>query len=297
MEDKFSEISRNLQKGLEAFGSGVDAVGNIIRTGDTSIKAIDDALRGHIPPPHPDQALNNIMANLKSMKEMARGGYANTAPITQKAREILALVNQIEPPWKTKPSDIRTRGDMTRLAICDLRGSQALLKLASGRGRSEDIEGLISWLNQISGRVQGYPETVPEPEQVAPKTEPARTSPGIPGMGSLSKGVSTEATVAHQNKEIRAEMILLEKHLLQKFKIKENGVLKACDCGEKHVTTLLALAYETRGMSASEIYSEIIDWCQKVSPMTTIEASASGQYDAKYPDLAIELRNLRKVLV
>lgn len=282
------DFSKRLQKGLEMFGNGVDVVSKVTRSVDGSIKAVDDALRGSTPPPQPGQAFTNIVTHLTSMRDMARGGFANTPAVAQKAREILGMVNQVEPPWKSKPSNVRTRNDMVRIAIRDLRGSQALLRLAQGQGTSEDINSLILWTTDVSGRFQGFPEASPETEA----TESSKNIPaGVPGMGKL-RGVSTEATIEHQHKEMRKHMLLLEGHLQQGCKI--SGV--ACDCCEKHPIIIQGLAEEAIGMVNNPVYAQIMEWCQRITPITTEEASASGQYDQQYPTLASELRNLRKAL-
>lgn len=270
-------LNEFLRKGLETVGSVVDTANAVTRSMDGSIVSIDQALRGSTPPSSPEQAWENIMAHLRSAKELARGGYAGSPAVAQKAREILSIVNQVP---KSKPSDIKTRNDMLCLSIRDLRGSQALMQLASGRGTIEDIDRLIGWMSDISGRVQRYPQA----------SQPIVQEAGIPGMGKPK--VSTEATIAHQNKEIRKHALLLEGHLQQKCKI--GGI--ACDCCEKHPIIILGLAEEAIGMVDNPIYYQIMAWCQKVEPITTEAASASGQYDDLYPQLAIELRDLRKSL-
>lgn len=287
MVDRLNDL---LQKGLNTLGTVVDSTGAIIRTGDSSITALDNALRGQAPPPAPEQAFQNIMAHLRSMREMARGGYASTPPVAQKAREIIAMVNQVEPPWSLKPSNIRTQDDIRRIAIRDLQSAQALRRLATGQGSPADINGLLSWMDQVDGKTKSYPLS-PAPEIRSENTPAA----GVPGMGNLPakhRGVSTEATIIHQNNELRKHMLLLEAHLQQGCKI--GGV--ACDCCEKHPIVIQGLAEEAIGMLNKPVYAQIIQWCQKVLPMTTADASASGKYDTLYPNLAIELRQIRKAI-
>lgn len=288
------DFSRKIQRGLEIFGNGVDSVSKVTRSLDGSVKAVDDALRGSTPPPHPSQAFTNIITHLISMRDMARGGFANSPSVAQKAREILSMVNQIEPPWKSQPANIRTRSDMTRTAIRDLRGSQALQRLAQGYGTSDEINALIGWSNDVDGRIKGYPEVVPPAPEPLPTNENVRENihenipAGVPGMGK----VTTEATIEHQHKEMRKHMLLLEGHLQQGCKI--GGV--ACDCCEKHPIIILGLAEEAIGMVNNPLYNQIMTWCSRISPITTEEASASGKYDQQYPTMAIELRELRKSL-
>lgn len=110
---------------------------------------------------------------------------------------------------------------------------------------------------------------------------------------SQPPSLPTSAILEYQNKELVKEMLLLEKHLTQGCKI--GG--KACDCCEKHPITLEGLAQEASGMSSKPVYSEIANWSRHISSMTTTKASESGEYDGKYPELAIELRDMRKKLM
>jgi len=103
-------------------------------------------------------------------------------------------------------------------------------------------------------------------------------------------GVSTEETIAYQKRELSKELLLLEKHLQQHCKI--NGT--ACDCCQKHPMAIEALSQEALGMTGDPVYAETAKWTKTVSPMTTAQASASGNYEDKYPKLAVEARELRK---
>jgi len=107
---------------------------------------------------------------------------------------------------------------------------------------------------------------------------------------SPAYGVSTEQTIAFQNREITKQILLLEGHLQQGCKI--DGT--ACDCCEKHPINLEALAEETLGMTGDPVYDQLARWCRQNASKMTAEASASGSYDAEYPHLAVELRELRK---
>jgi len=108
--------------------------------------------------------------------------------------------------------------------------------------------------------------------------------------GVAEVGVTTDETVKHQKREMAKEMLLLEAHLVQKCKI--HGV--ACDCCQKHPLMLEALANETIGITGDNSYREIANWAKEVAPIVTAEASASGQYDDQYPELARQLRDMRK---
>ena len=109
---------------------------------------------------------------------------------------------------------------------------------------------------------------------------------------SHSSSISTAQTIDYQNREILKEMLLLEKHLQQGCSI--DGI--ACDCCEKHPTTLEALAEETYGMTARPVYKEIKEWVSSISPKVSEAASQSGKFGDEYPLMAVRARELRKKL-
>ena len=124
--------------------------------------------------------------------------------------------------------------------------------------------------------------------------EPLELEVGSPAPAEQpAYGVSDAETIAYQNRELGKALLLLELHFQQKCKI--NGV--PCDCCEKHPMAIEALAEEALGMTGDPKFSDIISWTKKVTPMTTTEASASGQYDELYPELAQEARRFRKNLM
>ncbi len=106
-------------------------------------------------------------------------------------------------------------------------------------------------------------------------------------------GVSDAETIAYQGRELGKALLLMELHLQQKCKI--NGI--PCDCCEKHPMAIEALAEEALGMTGDSIYADISAWTKEITTMTTAEASASGQYDNRYPELAKEARVYRKKLM
>ncbi len=103
-------------------------------------------------------------------------------------------------------------------------------------------------------------------------------------------GVSDAETIAYQNRELGKALLLMELHLQQGCKI--NGI--PCDCCTKHPMAIEALSEEALGMTGDPKYSDIISWTKKVTPMTTTDASTSGEYDEIYPELAQEARRFRK---
>jgi hypothetical protein len=102
--------------------------------------------------------------------------------------------------------------------------------------------------------------------------------------------VSQKEMELYQRREIGKSLLLLQKHFEQKCKIAG----KACDCCEKHPMEIEALAQETLGITGDDLYHEIAEWARNIAPVTTVEASASGQYEKLYTQLAKEARAYRK---
>ncbi len=122
-------------------------------------------------------------------------------------------------------------------------------------------------------------QELPAPDPTPPRTE--------------RRGLTTDQTVQYQRRELAKELILLEGHLQQGCKI--GG--QACDCCEKHPLKIEGLAQETAGMSTDPVYGELAGWIRQIAPMTSEEASASGNYDNEYPRLAMKAREFRKAIM
>ena len=110
---------------------------------------------------------------------------------------------------------------------------------------------------------------------------------------SAPNRVTTPETVEYQKRELGKEIMLLEKHLQQKCKIAG----KACDCCEKHPIAIEALAQETLGITGDPLFGNIAAWAKEIAPITTEDASRSGEHDGEYPGLAVEARKWRKRLM
>lgn len=112
---------------------------------------------------------------------------------------------------------------------------------------------------------------------------------------SVTSTVSTKETVDYQNREIGKNLLMLQRHCVQKFRIAG----RACDCGQsKHLLEVEALAEETVGMVDNpDIYYRILDWVRRIGPISTVENVSSGKYDDVYPVFGNEARDLRKELL
>ena len=118
-----------------------------------------------------------------------------------------------------------------------------------------------------------------------------REEPDIkPGVSISHSRVSDAETVAYQKRELCKALLLLEMHFQQGCKI--SG--KPCDCCEKHPMVIEALAEEALGMTGDQIFEEVTSWAKLIAPITTEEASRSGQYTEEYPQMAVIARGFRK---
>ena len=102
--------------------------------------------------------------------------------------------------------------------------------------------------------------------------------------------VSQEETVAHQKREITKVLTLLETHLRQ------GGLIggQPCDCIQKHMLELEALAEETAGITGEARYTEMAHWARDQGPKGTPAAIASQAFQGEYVTMAGQARLFRK---
>jgi hypothetical protein len=166
------EIFREVvQRGLDTFKSAIEgakgAIGDIsavIRTGDETLRDLDDALTGGRPKfgEPPQETFTNILEMLHGTLADAREKQsAAAASVVQKSREILNRINLVEPAWRPGPMSMTTMNDVFRGAMRDLRASNSLIRLAQGQGTLDDLKGLSDWADDLKGRLN----------QVTDKTE------------------------------------------------------------------------------------------------------------------------------
>jgi len=106
--------------------------------------------------------------------------------------------------------------------------------------------------------------------------------------------VSTEETIAYQNREIVKRMRALAIHCVQRFRIAG----KPCDCGQgRHLLEIEELAEEAVQMVDNpDIYYRIIETGKELEPKVTPEVIASGRHDDEYPKYARIYRDYCKEL-
>jgi len=102
---------------------------------------------------------------------------------------------------------------------------------------------------------------------------------------------TSEETVEELRRRLGKELYRFELDLVGGCKIAG----RACDCcGDKHNFGIEATAEELIPMDRDPTYGEVISWLNANRGKMTVEASASGIYDAEYPEMARQVREFRK---
>jgi len=102
---------------------------------------------------------------------------------------------------------------------------------------------------------------------------------------------TTEETVVELKRRLGKELYRFELDLVGGCKIAG----RACDCcGDKHNFGIEATAEELIPMDRDPTYGEVISWLNANRGKMTVEASASGIYDAEYPEMARQIQEFRK---
>lgn len=150
--------------------------------------------------------------------------------------------------------------------------------LTRPRDRSES-------LRKLQEIVQGSETSTPPVEGEERPSRQRRSSPGL----------SSEDTIAYQNREIGKLLLRMERHYAQRLRV--NGI--PCDCGsQKHLLDLESLCEETIPMVREpRVYYDIIEWVTEVGPKSTDEAAKSGLYDEEYPAFSHRARDFRKGVI
>lgn len=174
-EQTFSEV---MTRGIGAFQTFIQGVSEFIRSSDSAVRDLDQSLRGQpsIIGETPDQTFLGVLALIHGAFQEAREQGSASAPgVIQKAREALNKINTVEPAWRSGPAMVRTTADMMRLAMRDLRGSEALIKVATGRGDLDDLETMVNWADNVNTRMTQAQTVVAQPKRskTAPEATPA----------------------------------------------------------------------------------------------------------------------------
>ena len=135
-------------------------------------------------------------------------------------------------------------------------------------------------------------EGSPEPRAAVTTKPPEKVAQAVSTSVLERPRLSTEETVAYQNREIGKQLLAMESHYAQRMRIAGTP----CDCGAtKHLLYLEQLCLETIPMvSDPSTYEEITSWVKEAEPKSTEAAAKSGKYDQDYPVLSGQAREFRK---
>lgn len=122
----------------------------------------------------------------------------------------------------------------------------------------------------------------------APSVLPAITAQNSPANSPLEPGggpVATESdTLQYQLRHLRDSLRQVELHLAEGCQLVPG---KGCDCCLKHLSDIRSFAQETIPIAARQgqgtgLLAAIVAWARELEPVTTLEASSSGQYLEQY---------------
>lgn len=180
-DELFADV---VQRGLTTFKATIEGVSQVIRTGDETLRELDDALTGSRPKfgETPQESFMTILDMLHGTLEDAREKQSAAAPsVIQKAREILGRINSVEPAWRPGPLSRSSPGELFRAALRDLRASNSMIRMAQGLGTLDDLGGLSDWADDVKNRIEQMRNmvTVPMPpispeKPETPKAEPSQ---------------------------------------------------------------------------------------------------------------------------
>ncbi len=150
---------------------------------------------------------------------------------------------------------------------------------------TKDRQELLSILQPETQ--EASPQRSPNPGRIEPRKVTRKQVQESP--------VSDEETVDYQNREIGKLLLRMERHYAQGLRIAG----RVCDCGaQKHLLDIEAMAEETVSMVTDpDVYYKLIEWVQKVGPISTPDVAGSGQYDHLYPELSHQARDFRKEII
>jgi len=171
-----------------------------------------------------------------------------------------------------------------------------LFKPPSNKKSLEDLQEILSESHAKPAEAppENPPEEIPEEyEDLKGYLEPRRQKVHL--ESPPANGVSTEETVAYENREIAKHLLSLEKHYAQKLTIAG----KRCDCGQsRHLLGIESEAEQTIGMVDNpQLYYRLIEWVREVGPKSTVEAALSGQFDDEYSKYSRQAREFRKEII
>lgn len=187
-DELFAEV---VQRGLTIFKATIEGVSQVIRTGDGTIRELDDALTGSRPRygETPQESFMTVLDMLHGTVQDAREkDSATAASVVQKAREILARINAVEPAWRPGPLGTKTPADVFRTALRDLRASNSMIRMAQGAGSLDDLKGLSDWADDVNDRIEQM-----KPSLTAPRATTSPEKAEVPSAEAAPKAKGKRA--------------------------------------------------------------------------------------------------------
>ena len=202
------EVSKGLEdamrQGLGVFGQGVNAIAQVLRSGDAALKEVDGALTGGTPSATsgPARALGSEEQLARQVVSLVRqGGEAARGAGDPKTPNAIARFQEAVRLLFLKPFPVADSGvsdlmpsplDVLRMALRNLRGSMALVRLANGTGSIDDVEDVAGFAEGLADQLQPslqatrlaaepsgtQPVQVPPSAALPAKPRPKRTSRG-----------------------------------------------------------------------------------------------------------------------
>ena len=201
-----------VRQGLGVFGQGVNTIAQVLRSGDAALKEVDGALTGGTASAAPgssralgpeQQLAQRVVSLVKQGGEAAkRAGDPKTPTATARFQETMRLLFQQSFPVEAGLSDLMpSPSDVLRLALKNLRGSMALVRLANGAGSVEDVEEVARFAEELGDQLQpSHAATEPmgaHPTVVPPSApRPAKARPKGAGRGKRKKEPPNPSAVA-----------------------------------------------------------------------------------------------------
>ena len=164
------EVTKGLgdavRQGLGVFGQGVNTIAQVLRSGDAALKEVDGALTGGSPSPSPgpsqplgreQQLAQRVVSLVQQGGEAAkRAGDPKTPTATARFQETMRLLfQQSFPVAEAGLSDLMPAPlDVLRMALKNLRGSVALVRLANGAGSLDDLEEVARSAEELSDQLK-----------------------------------------------------------------------------------------------------------------------------------------------
>lgn len=175
-DEFFMDVTQN---GLEILKTSISTVTEVIRSGDSGLRSLDDALTGNRPKfqEPPSETFVGVLDMLNATLQEAQDKHSTQdAEVIQHSRDIMRRISEAESGYRNYPTGQRTVNDIFRLGLRQLRMSTSLVRLASGQGTAVDLQELARWADNLNQQIEQFKaqndQAVPAPVQLPPAEAP-----------------------------------------------------------------------------------------------------------------------------